>query len=421
MQFNNPIVSGEELAITAIRSRDYVEATDGWRISRDGNVQISNLNALGDLGATGQVSGDSVLVGPSGLYLSDGSEVGARLTALETSAPQGVVGYAKKTTPGTWFPSSTGTNSIGIMSLDVDVQAGRIYEITSKLCVYLGATAAVQAHFSLLYTTDGSLPSLSSPVLVLDETHLSDFGHGADPQTLRWTGTFASDCTLRLMSRMAGFTTQVVRSWISTISPHDILVRDLGAGTLTNQGYDNAGGGTATPPPPVPKTYTKTYQPTWSRTYDGDNTTTWDDSAHCYQGYYSSDRGNTRSLVGYPYATIMSDLSGATVNSVKITFKVLHAYYNAGMEVHIGGHNYTSKPSTWADANVSQNWNQKGSAVAGSTYTVTLVSTFGANLKSGAWKGIAFGPGSSNSLTYYGYLAGYSETGKPYLTITYTK
>src|SRR3954466_7470362 len=154
MQFRNPIVAGEELAITAIRSQDYVEAVTGWRIARDGNAQFSNISALGDFGTSGQISGDSVIAGPGGIWLNDGSEIGARFTELETNAPQGIIGYAQKVTPNTWYPNSTGSTSIGILGLDVPVYAGRIYEITSKLCVFLGATVAVSGHFSLLYTTN---------------------------------------------------------------------------------------------------------------------------------------------------------------------------------------------------------------------------------------------------------------------------
>jgi hypothetical protein len=87
MQFRNPIVAGEELAITAIRSEDYTEGEEGWRVARDGSAQFRNLSTLGDFGATGNISADAFFTGPSGLWLPDGTEVGARLATLSIHSP----------------------------------------------------------------------------------------------------------------------------------------------------------------------------------------------------------------------------------------------------------------------------------------------------------------------------------------------
>ncbi|HEY5959979.1 MAG TPA: hypothetical protein VIV60_25675 [Polyangiaceae bacterium] len=193
---------------------------------------------------------------------------------------------------------------------------------------------------------------------------------------------------------------------------------------------DYGTGGTSNPKPPpsppptghVPTNYTKTYWPTWSRTFDGDNSITWDDSAYCYQGYYDGNRGNTRSLVGFNSTAIASDLSGATNIRVKVTFKVAHSYYNSGLTAVVGTHTYGSKPSTWSDASVNQNLKQKGSCSEGHSYTIDFGANTSASNSFKSWaKGIAFGPGPSTSRTYYGYMYGASQGGKPYLTVTYTK
>jgi hypothetical protein len=177
------------------------------------------------------------------------------------------------------------------------------------------------------------------------------------------------------------------------------------------------------PTPHVPTNFSKTYFATWSRTYDGDNTVTWDDSPYCYQGYYSSDRGNTRSLVGFNYNQIKSDLNGASNIRVKFTFKGNHAYYNSGMTAIVGTHTYASKPGSWSTANVNENQTQRGSVAAGGTYTLDLGkdSWYSWAWKTGNIKGMAFGPGPNTSLTYYGNVYGATQGGKPYLTITYTK
>jgi hypothetical protein len=188
---------------------------------------------------------------------------------------------------------------------------------------------------------------------------------------------------------------------------------------------------TSNPKPPaskpptahVPVKFTKTYFATWSRTYDGDNTVTWDDSPYCYQGRYSGDRGNTRSLVGFNYAAIQRDLSGASNIRVKFTFKGNHSYYNSGMTAVIGTHTYGSKPGSWNGANVNNDQKRRGSVAAGGTYTVDLGlnSWFSWAFRTGNARGMAFGPGPSTSLAYYGFVNGATQGGKPYLTISYTK
>ena len=85
MAFRNPLVAGEELVITAIRSADYIEGVQGWRISRDGSSQFTNIADIGDFGATGDVNAGSFHVGEGGLWLPDNptKSVGERLQVVE--------------------------------------------------------------------------------------------------------------------------------------------------------------------------------------------------------------------------------------------------------------------------------------------------------------------------------------------------
>lgn len=175
------------------------------------------------------------------------------------------------------------------------------------------------------------------------------------------------------------------------------------------------------PTAPAPTKHTSTFWATWSRSYDGDGSTTWDDSKHCYQGYYSSDRGNTRSLVGFNYGSIESTLAGATRITGKFGFKVAHSYYNSGLTAVVGSHKYTSKPSSWSSSNVYQNQIRRSSCVAGKTYSVNLSDWHCWAFRTGAITGMAFGPGPSSSKTYYGYMYGGTEAAKPYVQFTYYK
>lgn len=192
------------------------------------------------------------------------------------------------------------------------------------------------------------------------------------------------------------------------------------------------GGGTNPKPPPsapptghTPTNYTKTYSATWSRSYASDGSTRWDDSAYCYQGNYPGYGGNQRSLVGFNDTAIRADLAGATNIRVKFTFKVNHSYWNSGMGVCVGAHNYSAKPSTWAtgvNAMCAPDQKRVYSASAGNSYTVDFgVGWEGWAFQNNVIKGMAFGPAPDTGLTYYGYMYGATQGGKPYLTISYTK
>lgn len=417
MAFENPIVAGEELVISGIRSDNYKEATDGWRVGRDGTAQFSTLNLLGDFGALGDVSADSFHVGDGGLWLPDNPDldVASRLQSLETNI---------------FFPpiiTFFGDRASGTFTAAAEVPIGEVQwndPIGGMLMViaqagFASSVADDAVCLRLRYTSDGSAPTITSTLLQGGPPVGCSIANRLYGGFICYSELFSANTAHRLLltvARSAGsgnVTPAFTNNTRTQITAFRINPTDV------NSSMINAGGGGA--PPATPVTKTTVYQPTWSRTYDGDNSTTWDDSAHCYQGYFSGDRGNTKSLVGYNYTQIQSDLAGATINSIKLTFKVAHAYLNAGMTVEIGAHNYTSKPSTWAGGNVFENQTTKTSAKAGSSYTVTLPAGFGTNFKSGTYKGISFGPGPSTSNVYYGYLYGQSESGKPTLSITYTK
>jgi hypothetical protein len=192
--------------------------------------------------------------------------------------------------------------------------------------------------------------------------------------------------------------------------------------TTTGQGTaTGATSGTGTTTSHTPVKHTSTHWAQWSRTYDGDNTTTWDDSRHCYQGRYDSNRGNTKSLIGFDYTAIRSELHGASKITGHFGYKVAHSYYNAGLTTVMGSHKYTSKPSTWADSNVYQNQGQKARCVAGHTYVVPLSAWQCWAWQQGVISGMAFGPGPSTNLVYYGYMYGATEAAKPFVQFTYYK
>jgi hypothetical protein len=211
--------------------------------------------------------------------------------------------------------------------------------------------------------------------------------------------------------------TQVTIVWVSKLA--DIVDTDAPIPTDSG-GHVISKPAPSKPPSRTPTKHTKTYNAVWSRTFDGDNGVTWDDSKFCYQGRYDSNRGNTRSLVGFNWQQIKNDLSGASRISAKLGFYVNHSYSFGGLTVVIGGHGYKTKPSSWADASVDQN-QQRVHANLHQRKTVSLTSHLANGFQTGKYKGIAFGPGPSTSLSYYGFFNGVTQSSKPSITFTYYK
>jgi hypothetical protein len=182
------------------------------------------------------------------------------------------------------------------------------------------------------------------------------------------------------------------------------------------------------PKPPPPKTptqkstYTKKWYATWSRSYEGDNSTRFDDSPYMYQGSYdSSSPGNQKSLAGFDYRNIQATLKGADIVECHITIKNAHARWNKGLYATMGTHNYSSKPSTWNTANVNERKYGKKWVTEGGSVTFNVSVQFAKDFLSGAIRGIAIGPEATNDHDHYGYFYGATHSARPYITIKYRK
>ncbi len=162
--------------------------------------------------------------------------------------------------------------------------------------------------------------------------------------------------------------------------------------------------------------YTKTYPAIWSRSYEGGGSTRSGDPDTMYHGYYDSFNGNQKSMIGFNYAAIQRDLIGATIIKTELTLKGQHAGQNSGIaSLKIGTHNASSKPSTFSGT--TGKWTGKLGEQEQKTFGLGV--TPGQQLKAGTIKGFVIGPASNTSAANYGYLRGATQSGKPYLTITY--
>jgi hypothetical protein len=128
--------------------------------------------------------------------------------------------------------------------------------------------------------------------------------------------------------------------------------------------------------------------------------------------------GNQRSLIGFDATAVQSDLSGAEVLACFVTLYANHWYYNAGGTAIIGTHGHTNRPGSFS---ATTNRIQSASWPKPGLRTVDLGTTIGGEFKAGTTKGVALGPGPSNSVSYYGRFDGCGDSHVPYLTITYRK
>lgn len=377
-------------------SPNFISITQGLEntvasIDSDGNISGQTITAADDI----IIAGDS--------FLDD----------LYDPLPKGVIAYA------TWSTTdqggaSYGGNSAGVekgfIELSFTAEAGRRYKVTLTSQVL---SSVVDEEYSFFLRDGGTdQPTTSSTFLSRAEiasgseafavdltmTYLAEFSAGV--HRLLWT-FYGADGTARihLSNRPAYMFVEDTGS--SVLVPNTVVINDGSGGS----------GGSVT-------TYTTNWDATWYQTYKGDNTQKTDTTAN--QGQYSSSDGNQRSLVGFDYASIQAALSGATISSIKLTAYAEHWYFDAGGTAVIGTHNYTSKPSTWTDSRVNQNRQQSSGWPKPGSRTVTLSASFGTDFQDGTATGIAFGPGPTTSQTYYGKFTG-SGTGRPRLTITYTK
>jgi hypothetical protein len=182
--------------------------------------------------------------------------------------------------------------------------------------------------------------------------------------------------------------------------------------------------GSHPPPASTPTdgaTYTKKWTATWSRSYEGDNSTRFDDSPYMYQGSFdTSSPGNQKSLAGFDYKNIQATLAGAEILEAHFTIKNSHARWNKGLYAEVGVHTYSSKPSTWSGASVTERkW--KKWVTEGGSLTIDIGASTGRAFRDGTTKGLAIGPEATNDHDNYGYFFGASHSARPSLTIKYRK
>lgn len=213
------------------------------------------------------------------------------------------------------------------------------------------------------------------------------------------------DGRLRARHRNTADTAWVIREWVAT------------AAGSTSSGTAPA------PPPPAPVTRQDSWTAQWSQSYRQSGAARTDlGVTHLYYGSSGDGfNGRNRSLIGFDYAAIASALSGSTVLSVSLRLINIHSWYNNGSDIHMGVHNFTSEPATWAGGGIPRSMVAKYHYGKPEDKTVSLPLYFATDIRDGVGKGIAF-ESPSDSRTFYGYAAGVgSGYIAPTLTVQYAK
>ena len=426
MAFSDPIVGTEVLIRNQIQSENFSvdpeTGVTGWQIKRDGTATFNQL-VIGGPGFIIDSNGDAVF--HSITLTADDNETAIFIHGEDIDPPlynqkaRGIIilsTISGNSSGYTGTPIACGKITIpdfdptrqyklGISGLHMDRQSTTtIDRITFE--AYSNWDADADTGDTLFWTHQISCTSGVANDVFLNATHpfKDETPSGTD---LHITLFFSSEDTSGGL-RVGTVSGDGSRIWIE----------DIGE-VVDYQDFDVS---TGTAPP---SQFVKTYSANGSASYQGD-----DDIRsgidECYQGQYSSTNGNQYSVILFPYSTIATDLTGATIDKVEVYLNNNHWYNNSGGTAVIGYHNSATTPASFTYPSSTDNVTQ-ASFTYGQAKWVTVDDSIGTAFKNGTAKGILLGKGQtaggtlSTSKTYYGYFAGNGQSGEPQLRITYTK
>jgi len=182
----------------------------------------------------------------------------------------------------------------------------------------------------------------------------------------------------------------------------------------------------AAPAPPapgtIPQTYETTWTATWSQTYQGNDTKRTDTAGETqlYFGQVDTTLGLQKSLVGFDGVSLVSTLTGSTIQKIELTMTLLGAYWSS-VKTQFGLHNLSAEPVTFDGTTIDQRKVGKGTFSVSGNNTIALPLAFAQSMRAGTAKGLAIEAPSADR-EFYGFAAGVgSGYTPPKLTITYAK
>ncbi|MGI5526819.1 hypothetical protein ACQEVX_05130 [Streptomyces syringium] len=324
--------------------------------------------------------------------------------------PRGVIAYNRQAAPVT-----TSTAEVGWVELPVEIDPTRMYRIVLDA----HAMPSVAGGELRLRLRDGGTkaPDVSSPMI---QSAVYQLTRNTSWQRSRLelvrSGEALGAGRHRLLftyDNREGPSGQTVRLFGGETFPAVMYVEDIGPTIPETGGLNPASGsgGTKPDPKPVPQQYTKTYQATWSGSYDRRSGYSDFYGDKLMQGYYSENHGTLAALAGFP-ADVARDLSGATIQRVEVFLYFDHWYSSSGGTAVIKTHGHGSRPSSFSSNSASKpvSWGRNEGKWVDITNLFDPAKT----------RGIALDPNSTSD-TYYGRAHGVGQANPPQLKITYTR
>lgn len=192
------------------------------------------------------------------------------------------------------------------------------------------------------------------------------------------------------------------------------------------QGVAGQPGNDGTPgiPEIPPETVIKTYPATWSKSWY-----IWGAHAQSpliFQGDYGGSGNPHYAKMGFNTIAIQSDLTGNTINYIRLRLSCQHAYYSAGLNpgVRVGTHvNFTMPGGTSGNPSGHfDQWRFFSGWKAGETKWCTLPTIQAERLRDQNIGGFTTGRTGAGDTSDYGYFYGYNASSslRPTLEISYT-
>jgi hypothetical protein len=435
MTFRNEIAGGPQgqLVRNTFQSADFVVDDDGaisgWRLERNGSATFRRVTIGGvsyTIDELGVATFESLDVNSS-ITLA-GEDLASTLDAM----PRGIIAYGDSKA---WIVDSAaigGTATILAEFAWGPALAARYYRVSWDFTID-GTVAGDVFNLDVRYTTDGTAPTTASAIMDGLYDNLRIDTTDASGNRIRMSTTYSGIADydkIRMvltLDRLSGTGTAKLNGTDDN-GACIVTVEDIGlqspavAGGSLSQKSKSAG----VPDPDPVSTYVKTYAATWSRSWTGSDAT-YETNGTLAQGYNSAytPNGNMKSWIGFDWAQIEADLVGATVRKVEVYLYYWHWYSASGGTAVIGYHNSTANAAPSYDPSkdaVAEKLVTSWPRNAGKWVDISSAGLFTLDgWRTGVHRGIALGPGPSNSTTYYGKAYGNSEANEPKLRITYDK
>jgi hypothetical protein len=399
--------------------------------SSDNKLEIHNAagDTVAGIDATGVVTAGGANLGAStgptfdadGNFLTGVQIYGQEFQRIIDALPRGIV--ASSFTAN--FQVSTITTAFGLGEVSYDQVPGRNYRFTVNHANLTPTVASDRFVYTYRYTTDGTAPTITSPVFDRQIVSFNSTNPMTPPPFVSMRTFSGGTGFIRILvciERLSG--TGSVQ--VSTNAPsvgfkaYHLMVEDVGQDVsdtfLNNQGNGQIGGGAVQPPPTAAKkTYVKTYTSNGSGSYRSTGVKRTDNGGKIYQGRSSAGSINGIQEGVWVFPDMTGDLSGATISKVEVYLYANFWYYNSGGTASISTHGHTTVPAsnpaqTYRVA--SANWPKPG----GRWVTIPNPSnTVYPAFQSGSIRGIGVYT-TSTSLTLYG---SFNSTAQ--IRVTYVK